>query len=46
MQSRHIFIQRRKTVYNSKYMNNLQLKSFQTIVEDYIIKVKKLQPSD
>lgn len=46
MQSRHIFIQRRKTVYNSKYVNNLQLKSFQTIVEDYIIKVKKLQPSD
>lgn len=33
MQSRHIFIQRRKTVYNSKYVNNLQLKSFQTIVE-------------
>lgn len=26
MQSRHIFIQRRKTVYNSKYVNNLQLK--------------------
>lgn len=46
MQSRPIFIQRRKTVYNSKYVNNLQLKSFQTIVEDYIIKVKKLQPSD
>lgn len=26
MQSRPIFIQRRKTVYNSKYVNNLQLK--------------------